>query len=328
MSPNFRLIGADQPDQWAEALEGLPHSYWHTWGALDALQRGTGHAAGLFTYTGPEGDRAACPFARRSWQRWSDIYTPAGFGGIVCTRPIPQLRDAWVAFAREQGFVCGYFAVHPLWSDTASAVHQGLRASHELLLLDLRDNAQALLERADRSVRRSVRDWSRTGFSYVTDRQRITEFLLAHYSQCMRDKGASSRAIWPDATLRAMCADPAVLMVGAADGEGLCAAYTFAATPYVAECHLNVSIREGKRATTGLLWWGIEQLAACRVPWLCMGGGVAPGDAIAKAKMKFRPSVRLLLNAREVYRPEEFSLACQAASTGDVAGGFFPPYRA
>jgi hypothetical protein len=328
VTSGFRLIGVDQPDQWARALEGLPHSYWHTCAALDALQRGTGDVAGLVTYVGTEGDRAACAFARRHWQAWMDIYTPAGYGGFTCTRPMPQLSDDWIAFARMQGFVCGYFALHPLWCDVAAAVHQGVRNTNELLLLDLREGAHALLARSDRSVRRAVRDWSSAGFDYVTDRQRITEFLLTNYSRFMHDACASSRAIWPDATLRAMCADPAVLMVGAADEQGLCAAYTFASTPYVAECHLNVSVRDGKRATTGLLWWGIEQLAARGIPCLSMGGGVTPGDGIDRAKRKFRPLVRPLMAAREVYRPDDFELACRAASRSQAAEGFFPPYRA
>jgi len=327
MSSTRRLIGVADPEQWAQALQGLPHSYWHTWAALDALQKGTGHAAGLFSYVGADGEKAACAFARRSWHDWTDVYTPAGFGGLICTAPISRARHEWQAFAREQGFVCGYLALHPLWSDTASKLHEGIRQTNELLLLDLRQGPEALLARADRSVRRAVRNWRTAGSAYVTDRKLITEFVLQHYSTFMRGTGASPRAVWPDATLRAMCADPAVLMVGAADDDGLCAAYSFAFSPHAAECHLNVSVRDGKGATTALLWWGVEHLSRLGVPWLCMGGGVAPGDAIARAKLKFRPDVRPLLTAREVYLPVEFGLACRAASTTESTENFFPPYR-
>jgi hypothetical protein len=328
MDANLRAIGLHQPEEWRAALDGIPHGYWHTWAAHEAWFRGTGEPSSLFTYTDESGGRAACPFTTRTYLGRNDIYTPLGFAGFALSGTGPRVRSAWQAFAADSDFVCGYFALHPVWADMAANVHSGVRDSNELLLLDLRDGSEAVLARSDRSVRRGIRDWLLAGAPYVTDRAALCKFLQAQYEPFMRSMGASPRAIWPAATLAAMLEDPAVWIVGAADEDGICAAYSFATTPHSAECHLNVSVRDGRTATTALLWWGIEQLACSGVPWLCMGGGVAPGDSIARAKLKFRPEVHPLRSAREVYRFRDFEELCEAAGCTEAAARFFPPYRA
>ena len=58
-------------------------------------------------------------------------------------------------------------------------------------------------------------------------------------------------------TLNEMLADPAVLLVSARDDDGICTVVTFATTPYCAEYHLNVSVRNGKCFTAPLIWWGV-----------------------------------------------------------------------
>ena len=95
------------------------------------------------------------------------------------------------------------------------------------------------------------------------------------------------------------------------------------------ECHLNISVRDGRQYTTPMIWWGVRQSIARRLPWMNCGGGVSRNDAIARAKQKFRPDILPLLGAREVYRPDVYRRCC--AEVGVDPGmreGFFPNYRA
>ncbi|MDD4914445.1 MAG: hypothetical protein PHW13_05330 [Methylococcales bacterium] len=325
MKSNNRLIGLDEPLAWSKALEGLPHGYWHGWQANQALYLGTGQPAYLFVHDdAASGGRAVCAFAERRWLDTVDIFTPGGFTGFASRGHCPGLHADWHALAAERGYVCGYFALHPV----LAAQYARTTATNDLYLLDLRIGEAALLEQADLNVRRAIRDWRQSGRPYVTDKQRLTAFILEHYATFMQTMQANQAAVWGTETLSAMCADPAVLMAGVADESGICAVYTFAVTPYDAECHLNISVRDGRRYTRALLWWGIRTLTGLNIPWLHLGGGVVRNDAIAQAKQRFRPICLPLLTAREIYRPDEFERLCRNAGRDPLsAAGFFPPYR-
>ena len=323
-----RLIGIDEPGAWREALAGIPHGYWHTWEAC----RSAALASGLptFLYACEDdvaGLRAACPFSERRWRQWTDIFTPTGFSGFCVSGGSGSLRERWRSFAVSRGYICAYFALHPRLAERS--VHDSLLATNELHVIDLAVGEAELLARVDRSVRRDVRAWDASGPSLVTDRDLLTAFLLENYLPFMVGLNANPSAMWSDSGLRLMCADSALMMVGATDDEGVCAIYTFATTAWGAECHLNISVRDGRQYTTPMIWWGVRQSIARRLPWMNCGGGVSRNDAIARAKQKFRPDILPLLGAREVYRPDVYRSCC--AEVGVDPGmreGFFPNYRA
>jgi hypothetical protein len=327
MNPAYRIIGLSDREQWEEALLPIDHAYWHSWRANEALSRGTGQPAYLFTCERADGrGRAACTFAERIWADSVDIFTPAGFAGFVAKGDDSGVREAWLDFVASRGYVCGYFALHP--KVCVSHVHDSISATNNLYALDLADGSEAVLAKASRTVRRSVGEWVKSRRDYVTDRPAIRDFLLREYPAFMSRAGANPQAIWSRPVLEAMLADPALLMVAAADELGVCAAYTFAVTGKGSECHLNVSTRDGREFTTALLAWGLQQLAGMGVRWLHLGGGVRPGDAIAQAKEKFKPDEASLLVAKEVYDPAAYRRLCEQSGRDVGASGFFPSYRA
>lgn len=308
------------------ALDGIPHAYWHTWTACSAFE--SAYGVPVYLYAVEDGDlRAACSFAERSCEGLKDIFTPAGFGGFCGDGSATRLRERWAALVQELGYVCGYFALHPevAWADA----HAGLVQTNDLYVLDLTPGPDALRASVDRSVRRALRDWSTGKASFVTDRARLGQFMSANYNDFMARKEASTRTVFPRAMLESMLDDPGLLMVGVEDAQGICAAHTFARSRFGAECHLNVWVREGRSATAPMLWWGIEQLAGLGMPWLQMGGGLQPGDSIARSKEKFRPHRRPMKVAREIYRPDDYAALCIAAGIDPAAdAAFFPPYHA
>jgi hypothetical protein len=318
-----RLIGIEQRDAWCDALAGIPHSYWHTWEACAALAKGTGLPTYLFACEdGTTGARVACAFSEREWQGNVDVFTPAGFGGFASVGDPASFRSHWLAMAAERGYVCGYFALHPMLADPS--LHAGLADTNTLYVLDLAAHPNL---QYDRSVRRDLRDWQQSGRSFVTDRDRLVEFALENYASFMRSMNTNPASIWSSETLQAMCLDPHLLMAGVADEQGICALYAFATSAYGAEAHLNISLRGGREFTTALIGWGIEELAARRVPWLHFGGGVVRGDSVARAKEKFRPAQRPLTVGREIYREDRYRTLCESAGTDAAETGYFPAYR-
>jgi hypothetical protein len=201
--------------------------------------------------------------------------------------------------------------------------------TNDLFLLDLRRGPDVLLAGAHHSVRRALGNWRKADAHYVTDRAALRGFLIDNYAPFMESRNANPRAILTGETLRTLCEDANVLIVGARDELGICAVHTFACTPWCAESQINISVRAGRRFTTQLLWWAINELSRRQIPWLNLGGGVSRGDALARSKQeKFRPMRLPLLTAREVYRPDEYERLCRdALCASHDSPGYFPPYR-
>jgi hypothetical protein len=319
------LIGTDDPDRWRAALDGLAHGYWHRWEPNRALALGHGRPVLYSDHDADSGARAACVFAERDGGGALDVYTPAGFSGFVAHGEPRSLRARWLEFAAERGYACGYFALHPRVA--VPGMHAGLATTRTLHLLDLADGAAAALGRFDRDVHRVLRHWQADRVQLVEDRARLRDFIVAQHAPFMASVGASPAAVWSDATLQAMCEDPGLLMVGAADAEGVCSVYTFGVGATGADAHLSLSLRDGRKAIPALVAWGIEALAARGAQWLNLGGGVADDDAIARAKRKFGPVEAPLQVAREVYDADAFARLCARAGVDASTEGYFPPYH-
>jgi hypothetical protein len=322
-----RLIGTDDPAAWRRALDGVAHGYWHTWEANRALELGLGDRLFLYADEAGDGTRAACTFAERHHGDTVDIYTPAGFAGFVVHGDRDAARARWRELVAARGYVCGYFALHPLVADPG--LHEGVASANTLYVVDLAGGADAVFARADRYVRRALRDFARDGARIVSDRAAVRGFIVDNYAPFMASVGAHPRTVLPRATVAAMCEDEGMLLLGVADDDGLCAAYSVAMAAACAEAHINIGVRDGRRFNTALVCHAIEALAARGIPWLNLGGGVRPDDAVAQAKQKFRPVAHPQRVAREIYRPERYAQLCAAAGRdASVAAGFFPAYRA
>jgi hypothetical protein len=321
------LIGLNEPLRWQQALNGVPHGYWHTWHACRALHHS--HQSPTWLYLCEDtanGGKACCVFAERRWQGETDIFSPAGFSGFVASHPIAGVRERWHKFAAGRGYVCGYFALHPMLAEPQ--YHNGLSTSNDLYFIDLTLGISTLRDRADRNVKRSLNAWSKSKMSPVEDREVLGEFILRHYRDFMSTKNASPAVLWDTETLKMICGDPDVLMVGARDAEGLCSVLSFAKTRYGAEHQFNINIRKGRHYTAPLMFWGIDRLINLNLPWLNMGGGVKPDDSVAMAKERYRPQRLPFYSAKEIYNTEKYRMLCRKARVNaDGRDGYFPKYR-
>ena len=281
----------------------------------------------LYAFTDPvSGHAAAIPFAERHWQGTIDIYTPAGFSGFVSNGPTPGLMTDWESFASDRGYVCGYFALHPVVS--VSALHKGLVSRNELFVVDLRRGFDESVESFDADTKRRLRKWKADGVRVVSDRAGLTAYLVENYQGFMKEMNASGGTIWPQSTLEAICSDTNVHLVGAADDQGICCASLFGLTPYCAEYLASVRSRDGKRLAPLLMESAVGHLCAQGVPWLNLGGGISPNDAVAKSKLRYGSLGKPFVAAREVYRHADYDrLVVASGPAAHVDGNYFPSYR-
>ena len=326
MAIEERLITVDQPAEWQSALRDIPHGYWHGWQASRALQCTHGLPTYLYSCCdASSGYKAVCVYTERRLKNSIDIFSPAGFSGFVSNGPVNGLREHWHQFVRQRGYVCGYFALHPMLADQSA--HENLRTSNNLYFLDAGMGVGKLRHHVARTVRRSIYAWEKSGEQYVEDRELLTAFILRYYRTFMRQKNASSSVLWNDHTLHMICADPAVHLVGVNDEQGLCIVSSLATSPYAAEWQFNISLREGRRYSAAVLFWCVKQMESLQLRWLNLGGGIKPHDSIAKAKEHYRPYCIPFYNAKEIYDQTYYRQLClQAGQNPEELEGFFPRY--
>lgn len=313
MSPH-RLIPLSDAPAWNAALAALPHAPAHTHAYNAALARSVQEPVVLYTY----GDSAACPLLLRPWRQHTDITTPYGASGMIGAVP----ANAWETFARSQGWVCGYLAMHPTLPHPLPEAAPG----NTVYTLDLTQPPEALLAAMAPTHRYELRRELRAPVPPVTDRTRIAEALPALYAQTLARTGAGRAYHFSPETLRAWVHTPGFLAL-AAGGEHIQAVSLFPYTETAADYLLNAATPEGRRFTRGLLWQAVLALQALGVRSLNLGGGAREGDALEAFKRRLGGQAQCIPVLKQVYDAPLFAQLCADAGKAANLAGYFPPYR-
>jgi hypothetical protein len=320
------LIPLEHPDEWARALDGVPHAFAHTWESCHAMYLSSGLTTMLYTFE--QGDtRVVCPIAARVLDGATDIVTPYGFSGFTSTSNVSGFATAWRAFAADQGWVCGYIALHPVLEraslyDPVDAVHRT-----ELYLLDL-DDEPTMYARLSENRRRELRAWKSGGIELVTDRDAIGAFVLREREAFFASRGAGGAYRFGDDTWHALIAAPNVLTLGVAIAGTVVAASLFGLAGGTAEYLFNVSVPAGQRFSAALIWEAARLLYARRATVLHLGGGISTGDGVARFKERFGPRIVRSTSLCQVYDTERYVALCRRAGADpDDRHGYFPAYR-
>jgi hypothetical protein len=321
-------VDLDEPERWQQALHGLAHGYWHTWTACKAASLSAG-APAFLCVSEAGGHRSACPVLQREWRGLNDFTTPIGFSGWVSSgNTLPATLPAeWAAFAASRKAVCAYLALHPLHAPPWPA--GGEMEVSALYVLDLAAPPGEWLQKIDGERRRAIRAWEQSGQAWVRDRAELGAFVLQHHASFMRSVGASAASFHTPDALALLCADPHVELVGAADAEGVCTVAGFGETPSGCEMMFHISIREGRRCTSALVWWAVQHFHARGVRFLNLGGSARPGDTLAFAKRRYRPREVPFQALKQVFDRDVYERLCREAGRPDPDfSGYFPAYRA
>jgi hypothetical protein len=319
-----RLVSLSEPEEWARALEGIPHVFGHTWGSCHALGLG-GDPAMLFVAKG-EGARVACPLIEREIDGLRDIATPYGFSGLTGTGPWPGFARHWQELAASRGYVAGYLAVNALFGDDTYADPATVTVANETFVLDLRDGVDGAWSRLSTNRRRQLRDWRAE--DYDVDGEGLAEFFVAQYPLTMERKEAATRHRFPAETLAALCELRETFLVGARGEGGLESVSLFGYTPYAGDFVFNAALPGCAHHSVPLIWSAVHLLVERGVPWLNLGGGMSPGDSLADFKSRFGATPLPMRAVKAVYDQAAYEELCRRHG-GDPTDrdGFFPAYR-
>lgn len=320
-----RCIPLEERDAWDGALQEIPHGFHHTWDFADAMHQTTGFRTFLYSFCSAEG-RVACAIFEREVRDYVDIATPSGLSGFVGTGSWADFASDWCHFVRKQGYVSGYVGLHPLFDGRRFGTDPFQHNS--IYVLDLRQGRDALLRRMDRNRSRQLGGWEGRANRFILDREAIGAFLSSAYEPFMLRVGARPPYLLSTA-LEGLCHSDRCIAVGVGSSRRLEAAYLFGATPYAADCLINVATDEGRKHATDLLWYGVNEYLQRKIPFLNLGGGAREDDSVARSKQRFRPQRLPLTALREIYRPKIYAELCRSAGVeARSAAEYFPAYRA
>ncbi len=322
-----RCISLDNRAEWERALEGIPHAFAHTWGNCYSVHLTTGYKTYLYCLESRR-TRIVCPIAERPFGQYVDVVTPYGFSGFVGNAHCDAVAERWRAFAERQSYVCGYINLNPLFEQAAYISERERFEHNSVYWLDLTRSESDLFNAMSSNRKRELRNWPHNSQSIILDERVTLEFLLRHYKSFYDRKQASgSYNVTPD-TLKFLAQLDNIFIVGAGPMGQVEAVSMFSYTSYAADYWINVSVGEGKRFTTSLLWYSVLQLQAMGVPVLNLGGGIREGDGVAEYKRRFGAQHRRFGCLKQIYRPDVYRLLCSEAGADYTdMSGYFPAYR-
>lgn len=319
-----RCIPLAERAEWAAALSGIPHVFGHTWGCCRALAL-AGQEAVL--YLAEEGERqVVCPLIERPIEGRLDVATPYGFSGLAGSGPWPGFAERWRRFAGERGYVAGYLAINALFGDDSYADPDAVTVANQTYVLDLRGGVDGVWAGLSTNRRRQLRDWRSQ--DYEIDGAELATFFVEQYPAAMERKEAAVRHRFPAATLAALCDLPETFLVGARGDRGLESVSLFGCTPHAGDFVFNAALPSCAHHSAALIWSAVHLLVERGVPWLNLGGGMAPGDSLADFKARFGARPLPMRAVKAVYDRAAYEDLCRRhGGDPDDREGFFPAYR-
>jgi len=318
-----RLISLANREEWETVMSRVPHGPAHTYWYNAALASSIEDEIALFEYADRE-NLAACPVILRRYGKSVDITTPYGFGGFAVHGDCTGLPDEFHRFAIEQGWVCGYLALHPLFPHPFVAT-DGIEQGRTIYLLDLAYSEDILLASMHETHRYQVRKDSEQLESIITEANPLSGVLPALYAETLARVGASDIYRFSEATLNAWLSSPGCLVLGL--GTPPQAVVLCLYTNDIADYFINASTNHGRKHTRILLWAAVRELKRRGVRCFNLGGGARDADALDTFKRRFGGKSMGVPVLKQVYIHEQFTALCRQAGAVDHATGYFPPYR-
>jgi hypothetical protein len=321
------LIPLSDHERWEAALRGIDHAFWHRWACCSALAAPSVHSVHLYAYTDAKA-RVVCPLIERQHRGHTDVATPAGFSGFAGRGRSRDFPGRWTEFARRQGWVCGYIAVHPLLEWRGLIVEEEVRFERNIYVLPLNGDEEALFGRLSTNRKRQIRAWRGARKDTTRDAHAISEFLVEAAPDFYRARHASAAYYVAPEGWRALLRLPEILAIGAVSGGRIVAVSVFALAGRRAEYLFNISVPEGQYASAPLLWEGALALRARGASLLNLGGGLREGDSLAEFKRRFGSEMHPVPCVKQIYDPERYARLCREAHpTGVPERSFFPAYH-
>ncbi len=322
-----RCISLDSKGEWDQALEGIKHSYAHTWENCNAMQLTTGNYTYLYSYENGS-TRIICPVSEREYKGYTDIVTPYGFSGFSGNEDCPDFRFHWNEFVRDKKYVCGYISLNPLFQNKTYFEYRDAYKSTNLYFIDLNLSLTELFENLDSNRKKQIKNYKNLESKFIYDRNILTSFFIKNYYDFLARINASAAGYFNNGTLEFICSQDNVFMVGAGKHDKVVAIYIFGYTEYIGDCLFNVAVPEGREYAPLLLWCGLKFFKKKKIPVMNLGGGLKEDDSVALSKERFGGYKLPFLNLKQIYDKDVYEKLCKDKGVNaDDMNGYFPAYR-
>lgn len=320
-----RFISIESPAEWNKALNGISHSFGHTWENCYAMQLSTGFKTYLY-YLETESGRMVCPINERVHGGYIDILKPFGFCGFIGEGECNNFSRYWEEFVKERQYVCGYLGLDPIFDISNYFLPEQIFQYNTVHVLDLSPSLSELFSNLSENRKRQLKHWEDIQCSFSFDRNKLIDFFLANYVDFFLRVNASSYYSFSKETLSFLFNLNNVILVGAQNNNGkVIAVSVFTYTPYTGEYLFNVSLPEGQKFAAPLIWYGVHHLKSLGIPLLNLGGGRA---SLSEFKRRFGGKQYALRCLKQVYEPEIYQKLCQQVNVDPCnMAGYFPAYR-
>lgn len=315
-------ITLEFPNEWREALHGIPHSFGHTWENCYAMHLSTGFKTYLYSFE-KDDIRIVCPIAERRFGSHVDILKPFGFSGFVGNGGCFEFENHWENFVRERGYVCGYLGLNPVFDFGSHFKPEDIYQYDTVYVLDLTPSTDELFANMSNNRQRQLKNWDEISSNLVFNKNTLWKFFLDNYLQFFRRKNAESYYFFEKSTVSFLLNLGNVKLVGMRTSGKIVSVSVFSYTKDAGDYLFNVSLPEGQEHTAALVWYGINYLKSLHIPSINLGGGSS-----GEFKRRFGTRDLPLRCLKQVYRPEIYEKLCRQVNADPTdKTGFFPAYR-
>ncbi|MEX0778980.1 MAG: hypothetical protein WD491_10610 [Balneolales bacterium] len=324
MKKYHRLISIETQNEWESCLEGIPHTFGHTWEHCYAMYLNSGLPTFLYCFE-KDDIRVVCPIVERNFGGYKDITKPFGFSGFVANKDCPDFSVYWQDFVRSRGYVCGYLGLNPIFDYGSLFESSEIHAYNNAYVLDLKLSVNELLAGMATKRRQQFNNWDETVSNFILDKSELINFFHEQYDAFLLRKNASAFYYFAPKTLTYLSGLNNVILVGVKLSGKIVAATLFAYTKHMGDALYHASLPGCQKHSAPLLWYGALQLKSLKVPALNLGGG---SGGIADFKRRFGAQKRPLRCLKQVYREDINEKLCEGVNVDPTdISGFFPAYR-
>lgn len=324
MSVHEQYIPLDKPAEWKRALEGIKHSFGHTWENCYAMHLTTGLKTYLYCFES-ENVRVVCPVAEREYGGFIDVVKPFGFSGFVGNGDAADFHKHWKYSASQRGYVCGFLGLNPIFDYGSNFPAEEVFQYDTVHVFNLSLPIDQLSDNLHRVRQSEIRKWDKDNPAFVFEKSALAKFFVENYSDFLRAKGADSFYFFSPESLSYLMGLENIVLVGAQDSGRIIAVTVFAYTTYSADALFNVLLPEGRQYSVPLIWWGVDFFKLQGIPFLNIGGG---GGGVGVHKQRYGGLELPLRCLKQIYKPGIYSsLCCAARVDPENTSGYFPAYR-
>jgi hypothetical protein len=327
MTYKEECIPLENQDDWNKCLEGIQHTFFHTWEHSYAIYL-THHLPTYLYYLETGNNKVAIPFTERKFREHIDIFSPHGFAGLISNNDPGICIEQWNNFARSRNYVCGYIGLNPIYDKPHYLANSNPIHYNNVYVLDLTLSEEDLFNNLHTNRRRQIRAWEKSNKTFIEDKEALIPFFLEHYHEFMASRQASSVTNFSMETLRYLLNLDNIIMVGAGSNNKVEVVAVFGFTSHICDYLFNVSLPEGQEYSVSLLWYAIKQAKSKLIPTFEFGGGKQKEDSLAQFKERFGSKKIPLRCLKQVYNNELYNKLCiEVNADPHNLLGYFPAYR-